>query len=343
MHQPSLAERIDHLTRLGDVLASETDEKAQMIRLAAQQNPWFSPPNSSKALQSISGSFLNGTKLHELAARYDFSTHRTSPLKLGVICAGNIPCVGFHDLLCGYLAGASIQLKLSEKDQVLMRWLVEKLHQIAPQTKESVQIVPRLSGFEAVIATGADSSGLYFEKYFGKYPHIIRKHRNSVAILDGTETEPELMRLGSDIFSYFGLGCRSVSKIYAPIGYDWQEFLRVLDNYQDIMQHTKYANNYEYNRAIYLLNKTPHLANNCLILLEDSNLLARIGCLHWEDYRDAQDLVGKLSENTEKIQAIVSKQPLKGFKIFGFGLAQSPDLEDFADGIDTIDFILKNS
>jgi hypothetical protein len=343
MHPFSISQRIDQLALLGDILRTDTDERRTAIQSAASHNPWFSPANSLLALESISTHFLQKPILEQWAKKYPILETNPAPVRVGIVCAGNIPCVGFHDLLCGILAGAKLQLKLAEKDRILMLYILDALYQLDPVWREWVRVVPKLEHFDKIIATGSDSSGLFFEKYFGKFPNIIRQHRNSVAILDGTETETDLLSLGVDIFRYFGLGCRSVSKVYAPVGYDWKPFLEKMDNFQDIVQHTKYCNNFEYNRAIYLLNQTPHLVNNCMILLENPSLESRISCLHWESYQDETNLLEKLSQNSEKIQTIVSKNPIQGLKTVRFGQAQSPDIEDFADGIDTIDFILKNT
>jgi hypothetical protein len=253
--------------------------------------------------------------------------------------AGNIPLVGFHDWLAVIMTGHTAVIKLSEKDNALFPFLLERLKTIDERTTDWTIQVERLQDFDAVIATGSNNTARYFETYFAKYPHIIRKNRNSVAILTGAESDEDLKRLGIDIFRYFGLGCRNVSKLYIPKNYDLPHLLKVLDIYSDIQNHNKYRNNLDYNRALLLLNQMPHLTNDCIIFQENEALISRIGVIHYEYYDDTETLKEKLSKEKENIQCIVSALPIPPFKTILFGETQSPSLFDYPDEVDCIDFL----
>jgi hypothetical protein len=265
-----------------------------------------------------------------------------NPKKIGLVLAGNIPGVGFHDVLTTFVAGHQAMVKYSEKDQYLIPYMIDFMLQEDPRSAAYFMAVPRLKDFDAVIATGSNNSAMYFEQYFSKYPNIIRKNRNSIAILDGTETEEDLLALGADVFAYFGLGCRSVAKLYVPKGYDFSPFLGLMDiHYKELMSHNKYNNNYDYNRSIYLLNNVPHLANDCLMLLEHESLLSRISSVHYEYYDNAEDLQEKLDGVVEQIQCIATKMNLPKSNTVALGQAQHPTLNDYADGIDTLQFLIE--
>jgi hypothetical protein len=285
---------------------------------------------------------LSLDKLESWAARYP-DTASEHPLKtVGLIMAGNIPLVGFHDWLCVFTAGHRAKVKLSDKDKVLLPFLVKKMGDWAFESWEHTEFVAEgapIGGMDAVIATGSNNTARYFEQYFGKYPHIIRRNRNSVAVLDGSETHDDLLALGKDVFTYFGLGCRNVSKLYVPQGYDFEPLLEALHTFNDLVLHNKYKNNFDYNFTLYILNNTPHLSNGCVLLVEHPALTTRIATLHYEYYRDAEHLSDLLSPQLENIQCIVSKMSLNNIAALPFGATQKPGLSDYADGVDTMAFL----
>ena len=256
--------------------------------------------------------------------------------------AGNIPLVGFHDLLCVLITGNKALVKLSSNDQKLIPLLIDFLIDIEPSLKDKVIFTKeKLDHYDAVIATGSNNTARYFEYYFGKKPNIIRKNRNSVAVLSGKESQEELTALGEDIFRYFGLGCRSVSKIYLPKEYNIDTFFKAMFPYNSIINHHKYANNYDYNKAVYLMSEFKILDNGFLILKEEESFGSPIASLFYEYYEDVSTLKEKLKDNKENLQCIVSS----GFveDEISFGNTQKPMLNDYADGIDTIAFLLNTS
>ncbi|MCH2046526.1 MAG: acyl-CoA reductase [Saprospiraceae bacterium] len=336
----SLAERIDLLIRLGEYLQEDTEAYHAAVRLAGLHNGWFTKANVKKALSEIQTAFLEPSVLKTAPQHYPQLEAELVPKSIGLVLAGNIPAVGFHDILCVFLAGHKALIKPSSKDKYLIHFLLQSLYNFDERAKQYLEIVPVLKGMDAVIATGSNNSALYFEQYFSKYQHIIRKNRNAVAILDGTETDEELSRLGKDIFNYFGLGCRSVSKLYLPQGYDRNRLMKALDEFADVMEHNKYKNNYDYNRSIYLLNQVPHLTNDCMMLLENEQLVSRIATLHYEYYTDEETLKNKLLQQQEATQCISTKMNLPWIDTVDLGHTQSPSLWDYADNVDTLDFLL---
>ena len=254
-----------------------------------------------------------------------------------LIMAGNIPFVGFHDLLCVLLSGNKAIIKMSSKDNVLMKTIIDRIIQINPQMKDFIIIFFEIvkCKFDATIATGSDNSSKYFDYYFKSDSSIIRKNRRSVAILDGSETQKELELLADDIFLYFGLGCRSVSKVFLPINYDLDKLFNAFFKYNDIIKHVKYANNYDYNKTIYLMNKQNLLDNGFVLLKEDSSIQSPISMLFYQYYNNREELDSYINSNTSLFQCIVSKRDVS------FGKSQFPRLNDYADNIDTLNFLLK--
>lgn len=234
-------------------------------------------------------------------------------------------------------------IKLSDKDALLIPHILHWLFEKYPETRDYFEITDRLKDFDAVIATGSNNSARYFEAYFGKYPHIIRKNRNSVAIIDGNESEEDLLKLGDDVFSYFGLGCRNVSKLYVPEGYDFTRLLDLWNNFEPVIQHNKYKNNFDYNYALALLNNQPHQSNGIILITESSAYSSRIAGLHYENYSNINHLMNKLLEHQEQIQCIVANMASNQLTILPFGSTQSPGLTDYADNVDTITFLLSLS
>ena len=330
-------ELIDAFVELGEVLSRPSSPLDEAIRQSYLHNNWFTEENSRLAIDAIVKKFLQKEKLNEWLDKYDFPKQKKEK-NIGLVMAGNIPLVGFHDFLCVLLSGNIAQIKLSSKDKFLLPFLVGKLSAINPAFKKKIYFVELLKKMDAVIATGSNNSSRYFEYYFGKYPHIIRKHRNSAAVLSGRETSEELKLLGKDIFHYFGMGCRSVSKLFVPLDYDFKVFFPAIESFKSMIEHHKYKNNYDYNSTLLLMNKTPHLTNNFLILVENKEMSSPIATLYYEHYKNEKELSGKLKASAEKIQCIVSHTSKQHIP---FGQSQYPELWDYADGVDVMKFMKK--
>lgn len=308
------------------------DQFNASIISAKVHNGWFTIENIFKALNGIKV-WLNNENLNEWLKSYDLSFG--SQKKVGLIMAGNLPLVGFHDFLAVFLSGHHAQLKLSSDDKMIWPVIIEILNELNTDFLPSATIVEKLQNFDAVIATGSNNSATYFESYFGKYPHIIRKNRTSIAVLSGQESIDDLKNLGKDIFSYFGLGCRNVTQILVPKNYDLTLFFESIYEFNDIVNHHKYANNYDYNKAIYLLNSEDLLDNNFLLVRRSKDLNSPIGVLFRHEYEDMDEVNTFISDHESDIQAIIGKEYIP------FGNSQSPGLMDYADGVDTMEFLTK--
>jgi hypothetical protein len=343
-----LQERIKSFAQLGETLrnclnnnvGNGRDRSLLMNSLIDNQyiqNPWFTPENVRQAIAAIAGE-LTEENLVRWTDAYPQLSERKDPLKVGVIMAGNIPLVGFHDFLSVLITGNHLKAKTSSRDHELISFLGNILCDINPEFRKSIEFTENtLTDFDMVIATGSDNSSRYFDYYFGKYPNIIRRNRNSLAILDGSETDKDLENLGTDIFSYFGLGCRNVSKIYIPAGFDLTVLTRQWEMFSGVINHTKYANNYDFNKAVYLVNREPFYDTGFLLLKEEMSISSPVSVLYYEFYA-SQDAVKQQTELLkEKIQCIVGKNDIP------FGKAQLPHLWDYADGIDTLEFLLKKN
>ena len=306
-----------------------------LINNQIRHNPWFTPENVRLAITAIAEE-LTEDNLIRWTKAYPALRKENKPLRVGVVMAGNIPLVGFHDFLSVLITGNTLLAKTSSKDYELITYVSDLLCKLNPGFKDRIEFTEStLINFDAVIATGSDNSSRYFNYYFGKYPHIIRRNRNSIAILEGDETPDEIEALGTDVFSYFGLGCRNISKIYVPRGYDIREIRTNWKNFSRVITHSKYANNYDFNKAVWLVNKETFYDSGFLLLKEDARISSPVSVLHYE-YYESQDAVKQQTEFLkEKIQCIVSKHHIP------FGKAQWPHLWDYADGIDTIEFLLK--
>ncbi|MEQ8926367.1 MAG: acyl-CoA reductase [Fulvivirga sp.] len=331
----TLEERINAFSQLGDKLKSLTDEEFEDLALNAQNgNSWFTYESVRSAIDGII-TFLDKPTLNKWSSKYTLSKDSKT---IGTVMAGNIPLVGFHDLLCILISGHSIKVKMSSQDSVLMKFIIDSLIEIDPRLVQKIIIVERLKDIDAIIATGSDNSARYFEYYFSKYPHIIRKNRTSIGVLNGKETRQELKELGQDIFQYFGLGCRNVSKLYVPEGYNFNSFFESIQSFQSVGDHHKYNNNYEYNKSIFLVNSDKHLDNGFLLLRESSNLVSPLAVLFYEEYLDQDSLNHTLERAQEKIQCVVSNN--RWYKnSFDFGEAQLPGINDYADHVDTMKFL----
>lgn len=336
-----LEERIALMVRLGNYLADNTEEWQNVVALAERMNGWFTPEFIQLAAKNIAEAFLQEEKLRRWLAQYPGLERKTgSDTTVGLVMAGNIPLVGFHDFLCVYLSGLKLNIKLSSKDTVLWEHLLGLLGNWDSGFSNQVNVGDMLKGCDAYIATGSNNSARYFEQYFQKYPHIIRKNRTSVALLDGSETREQLDSLATDVCSYFGLGCRSITKIYVPEGYAFEQLLPVFDRYKHHEDHNKYKNNYDFQLAIFLLNKVPYMTNGSVLLVPSESPFAAISILHYEYYQDKETLLKTLSED-DRLQCITSKEPipLGSRETKTFGENQAPGLEDYADGIDTMAFL----
>jgi hypothetical protein len=329
----NLSERIQAFVRLGQKMKSLTQEdKDQLYTRAKAHNGWFTPESIDQAREGIVF-MLAEEKL--LKWTNEYALEPEVPKIVGVIMAGNIPMVGFHDLMSVLLSGHIAAVKMSSQDTILMKEVINWLVAVEPRFKRNIGIREKLEEVEAVIATGSDNTARYFEYYFGKYPNIIRKNRTSVAIIDGTETSEELAALGKDIFLYYGLGCRNVSKMYIPKGFDITTIFPHWEVYADVANQNKYRNNYDYNKAILLVNGTEHLDTGFLMTQASAALVSPTSILYHEIYETKEELTAILEANAEKIQCIV------GHGYLPFGKAQSPEPWDYADGVDTLHFLTR--
>lgn len=327
------------LSQLGKFFKEESTKDNPVFTKAYQQNPWFTIEYTKKAIAAW-GDQLNTEHLNKWLSVYQ-DMPQPAPKNVVVIMAGNIPLVGLHDLLSVLVCGHKAIVKLSSDDTVLMKWVIENIINIAPEWADKIEITDeRLpKNFDAVIATGSNNTNRYFEYYFKNKPSLLRKARTSVAVLTGNETPEDLHKLGEDIFTYFGLGCRNVSKIYVPEGYDIAHFYEGIADFYEHINHNKYANNYTYHKAILLMNLTKHFDNNFLLLKEDTNIASPLGVMFYEQYTNLDELSKTLENNKDQIQCVVSKISLNNS--VPLGKAQQPELTDYADGVDTVKFLLE--
>lgn len=309
----------------------------EIMESSHAHNAWFTPDNLRYAFRSWSQA-LSEANLKKWVSNYSIKDH--DPKTIGIVMAGNVPLVGFHDFLSVLITGNKVHAKLSSNDKYLLPFLAEYLQVIAPDLKGFISFTEGpFKGFDAVIATGSNNTARYFEYYFEKYPHIIRKNRNAVAVLNGKESKAELKGLANDIFRYFGLGCRNVSKLFVPEGYNFDAFFNAVYEWKEVIQHNKYINNYDYNKAIYLMSNAELLDNEFLLLKKDFAISSPISVVFYETYSSLPQLEKNLETNAEAIQCIVANGGIKNE--VGFGKAQIPELWDYADGIDTVAFLLK--
>jgi len=328
----NLAERITLMVKFGEYLTEDSEELRTVKQKAFEKNKWFTEEFLNFSFKNISAQYLNRQKLESWIHYYHIDDN-IRPQKIGIVMAGNIPLVGFHDFLCAFITGHHQVVKLSEKDDVLLKHLTEKLAVWNPKVSNVVHIASLLKDCDAYIATGSNNSARYFHRYFGKYPSIIRSNKTSVAVLSGNETLGQLSSLGDDVFIYFGLGCRNVSKLFVPEGYDFKMLLDAFKNYNYFADFTKYRNNYDYNLALFIMNNKFYMANDFVILSENENVFSPVSVLHYSFYENEKTVFEQLTLN-ENIQCIVSDNHIP------FGKSQEPGLFDYADGIDTMQFLL---
>ena len=310
-------------------------EFSDVILKTFHYNKWFTEENVLLALKNICNEFLDKEKLSSWMQQYfqgEFIEPK-QPKTIGITMAGNLPLVGFHDLLCVLMSDHHAMVKQSSKDNILLPFLLNILFEIEPEFKNKITFSEMLKGCDAYIATGTNNSARYFEFYFGKYPHIIRNNRTSIALLDGSESDQDLLNLGKDIFTYFGMGCRNVGKIFITPNVDLQRLLKAFEFYNPLANHDKYKNNFDYQLTLLLMNKTPCLANDCLILTENKNLNSPLSVLFYEVVDSLK--IATQSISTNQIQCIVGN----GFT--PFGQSQTPSLFDYADNIDTMKWMIE--
>ncbi len=346
----NLQHRIDLLIRLGQYILSGDDLWEEVKENAGRENGWFIPEFVQLATENIARSFLQKNQLENWVTRYpllqaeasgqNLSSPRQLPPKVvGIVMAGNIPLVGFHDFLCVFISGHKALIKPSSKDEVLIKHLTQKLEEWSSEKLSEelalnslVAYSAMLKNCDAYIATGSNNSSRYFDYYFKNYKHIIRRNKTSVAILTGEETKEDLEKLADDVYLYFGLGCRNVTKIYVPTDYDFIPLLEAFRKYNYLADHHKYKNNYDYNLALHLLNKKYYMTNGSILLIEDSAIFSPISQLNYEFYSDNDDLAARLPA-AQDLQCVVGKS------FIPFGKGQSPSIIDYADGIDTLEFV----
>jgi len=337
----TITDRLQALQHLRNLMNPDRPALRQLMEKACLENPWFTMEDYHYTIHHIRQTYLDNDLLFEFAAGYQLFEKEVNPRKVGIVMAGNIPLVGFHDLLCVYLAGHLARVKWSEKDEIVFPGIMDEWMGSYPWISNAIQSQTKLNDFQAVIATGSNQTSRYFEEYFGKYPHIIRKNRNAVAILDGQETIDELNGLAEDVLRYFGKGCRNVSQIWVPEGYAFNPLIDALDQFEDRILHHKYKHNYDYNLAIHIINRIDHLVGSQVLLIENEQISSRIGTLHYWFYQDNQELKARAARHREEIQCIVGHSGLPALELVPFGQAQQPGLTTYADGVDVMAFLMQ--
>ncbi|TAH07807.1 MAG: acyl-CoA reductase [Sphingobacteriia bacterium] len=327
-----LQERIKLLTQLGHYLTENDPEWMDVKERAFQQNQWFIPEFIDAAVTHIIDQFLQEPALNNWAEQYQLPEMVENPQSVGIVMAGNIPLVGFHDLLCVFISGHQAVIKASSKDDLMIKFLVKKLYEWELTIQNHISFTERLNNLNAYIATGSNNSSRYFEYYFGKYPHIIRKNRTSIAILDGTETKEELAALADDTMLFFGLGCRNITQVFVPEGYDFIPLLTALKKYEGFMEYHKYKNNFDYHLALLIMGGKYYMNNDTVVLTENISPFSPVSQLHYSFYTNKTVLINQLKAD-ESIQCMV------GHNLVAFGSAQKPALTDYADGVDTMKFL----
>jgi len=337
----SLRERIDILVNAGEKLnaAMDSSDYASVFSMAQSSNQWFTQANIKKSIEAITLCYTDRAKIEKWLSAYKLPEN-TKPKILGLLLAGNIPFVGIHDIISGFIAGHKMHLKFSDKDSYLMPFFVKLITEQNPNAEMYFSEVERMYDIDMVIATGSNNTARYFDYYFGKMPNIIRKNRVSVAVLKEDTSIDQLKMLGEDVFSYFGLGCRNISKMYLPTGYKIEKIMEAFEDWKEWVLHNKYKNNFDYNYAIYLLNKVKFFTNGSLITLENESIYSRISCLHFSYYDGIEQIQTELTSLQDELQCIVSNVEFPKLQTVEFGATQAPELWDYADGVDTMEFLI---
>ncbi|WP_339661431.1 acyl-CoA reductase [uncultured Polaribacter sp.] len=330
---------VDNIKKIENIEHNEIffDGFLHQIKIAQENNSWFTKDNILFTLNNWSNS-LKTSNLNTFTESVHLDIK--SPKRVAIIMAGNIPLVGFHDFLSVLISGHSVVVKQSSNDKHLLPFLAKYLEYVEEAFQGKITFTEeKLTNFDAVIATGSNNTARYFEYYFKDKPSIIRKNRNSVAVITGNETEEDFINLADDVFQYFGLGCRSVSKLFVPKDFNFDHFFNGMYAKKDIINNAKYANNYDYNKAVYLMSLFDLLENGFLMIKEDESYASPIATIFYEYYDNEIDLKIKLHQDREKIQCIVAKNFIENE--IAFGQTQHPELTDFADGVNTLEFLSK--
>ena len=319
------------MVRLGEYMQNANEDFKEIKQKASNENPWFTPEFTNISVANIAKSYLQKKALEQWVEKYNVETENKTPKKVGIVMAGNIPLVGFHDFLCVFITGHKAVIKASSKDSVLIKYLTNKLIQWEEAAGDYIFFAETLKNCDAYIATGSNNSGRYFEYYFGKYPSIIRKNKTSVAVLGGNESTKMLELLADDIQLFFGLGCRNVSKIFVPANYNFMPLLEAVKKYDYLMDFHKYKHNYDYQLALLIMNNKFFMTDGSLLFTENESIFAPVSQVNYSFYNSEDELMNMLAN--EDIQCVV------GNKFTAFGKAQEPTLINYADGIDTMQFL----
>ena len=345
----TIYQRIDAFNKLGELFCDISSQKEdskynewttvfdKKINEAYKYNNWFTRENCLLSFKNWSKE-LTTEKLSKWIDNYNLKD--CSNNTIAIIMAGNIPLVGFHDFICANILNYKCLIKMSSDDKILLPVVIDFLDFISPGFKKDIEFTDKpLKNFDGVIATGSNSSFKYFEYYFKKYPKLLRKNRHSIAVLDGNESKKNLIDLGNDIFNYFGMGCRNVSKIFVPKNYSFDLLFESFFEFKEIIKHNRYVNNYDYNKAVYLMSQQKFIENGFLILKKDNKLGSPIACLFYETYHSIKEIEKYIKINSNSLQCIVSNSNLSNS--ISFGSSQKPKINDYADNIDTLNFLLK--
>jgi len=335
----TLSQRIRAFEILGDMLDEwcTAPQDVDAIQKTVSVNPWFREEDIVKALQNLRP-WLTRESLEEWCAAYVIEDRPDIRARVALVMAGNIPLVNFHDALAILIQGHQLLSKTASRDPFLFPALAQELIKINPDFERDIQCENGLlKDFDAVIATGSNNATRYFSYYFGKYPHIIRHNRSSIAVLDGTETDEQIEAFGADVFDYFGMGCRNISLFLLPENMDVTRLAGAWKSWTSIGNHGSYFNNYEYRKAVLLINSRPHLDSGFFLMEENESLHSPIGVLHYARYRNPkhlQNMLGELAADTQVCYGFQDERVLPG-------TGQAPALMDYPDGVDTMAF-LKN-
>jgi len=333
--QIKLSQRIELLVKLGQYLKEKNDNWQEIMLKASLSNGWFLPQFIELSINNITNAFLQKNILDAWVANYsEIEVTNKNPKLVGIVMAGNIPLVGFHDFLSVFISGHRMLIKASSKDEILIKHLTEKLIDWEPELADSIAFAEMLKNCDAYIATGSNSSAGFFDYYFSKYPHIIRRNKTSVAVLTGSETNEELGALADDVHLYFGMGCRNVTKIFVPKNYNFEPLIKVFKKYDYLSDVHKYKNNYDYNLALHVLNKKYYMSTSALLLIEDQSIFSPVSQLNYEYYNNIDEVKKELNNN-DSVQCVV------GEGLLPFGHAQCPAVDQYADRVDTLKFLSK--
>ena len=334
----TIDQRLNILAQLGAYLQSDDEFLKAVMHRTAYNNKWLTIENCNKVAHAFGKHCLNEPTLKDWVQQYNYKEGST-PKKVALILSGNVPFSGLQDIIAVFAAGHQSLIKVADKDEYLIPHLIKQMMVWEPATARYFEITDSIKGFDAILTTGSQNP--YFEKYFKKYPSLIRKNQHSIAILDGQESDAELLALGNDIFANFGLGKENVSKIYVPQGYDFHRLLEILHEYKEVVLNSKYKNNFDYNYSLYLLNNVKYQANGCILMTESELINSRIACLHYEFYQDAGTFAVKWDKKfLEGIKYIVSRQAINGLSTILPGTTQIPSLFNYADDVDTMAFLM---